>query len=328
MEEEKQEVPQKGTDDITNVEPRVILGRWTVVVALIAGVLLPIITFFAGSYFKSQECKRQTEYLKQQVNQAKIALEYSTEPKCDLEFVKGSTIRSTAPYFLLTNHGPSQLDDVWLKENLFFVDTGGVHECPDLPHFEYKLYCGSSTSMGSLDVPQQKKIDTDPCLGKAFYLFFSKFSGKLVSRFRLTGSSLASPEFKKDFFFIIDCETLQYVAPVYVTPDEYPGGKNLVDSITAYISHGPRSSILLVSIQDFCQFYKNPPETFYKTKEGKFLPYYNITKVPAGTPIVWMPHTSDHGFEVVGNNSVKLAWRCDETVSTIIRYFVSQPGVW
>ena len=327
MEEEKQEIPQKGTDDITNVERRVILGRWTVVVALIAGVLLPTITFFAGSYFKSQECKRQTEYLKQQINQARMALEYSTEPKCDLEFVKGSAIRSTAPYFLLTNHGPGQLDGVWLKETLFFMDTGGVHECPDLPHFEYKLYCGSSTSMGSLDVGPQKKIDTDPCMVKAFSLFFSKFSGNLVSRFRLTGSSLASPEFKKDFFFVIDCETLRYVAPVYVTPDEYAGGKYLVDSITAYINHGPKSLIQLISIQDFCEFYKNPPETFYKEK-GDFFPYYDTTKIPAGTPLVSMSLSFDRGFEVVGKNSVRLAWRCDETVATIIRTFVSQPGAW
>jgi hypothetical protein len=266
--------------------------------------------------------------LKPQLEQSKREFDYSTEPKCDLEFVKGSTIRSTAPYFFLTNHGPSQLDDVWLKETLFLVDTGGVHECPDLPHFEYKLYCGSSTSMGSLDTGQHKKIDTDPCLSEAFYLLFSKFSGKLVSRFRLTGSSLASPEFKKDFFFIIDYETLQYVAPVYVMPDEYVGGKNLIDSVTAYINHGPRSSIELVSIQDFCEFYKNPPETFYKTKEGKFLPCYDTMKIPAGTPIVWIPHTDALGFEVVGKNSVKLAWKCDETVGTGFLPFVSQPGVW
>lgn len=283
-------------------------------------VFYTLLGIFIGWLVSNQISKPQLELSKRQ-------LEYSTEPKCDLEFVKGSSIRSTAPYFLLTNHGPSELDDVWLKENLFFVDTGGVHECPDLPHFEYKLYCGSTTSMGFLDVDRQKKIDTDPCLGKAFYLFFSKFSGKLVSRFRLTGSSLVSPEFKKDFFFIIDCETLQYVAPVYVTPDEYAGGKNLVDSITAYIGHGPRSSILLVSIQDFCDFYKNPPNTFYKTKEGKYLPYYDGTKIPPGTPLVWMPRTSDPGFEAVGNNSVRLAWRCDETVATIIRSFVCQPGV-
>jgi hypothetical protein len=181
-------------------------------------VFYTLLGIFIGWFLSNQISKTQIE-------QSKRELEYSTEPKCDLEFVKGSTIRSTAPYFLLTNHGPGQLDDVWLKEALFFVDTGGVHECPDLPHFEYMLYCGSSTSMGSLDVGPQKKIDTDPCLGRAFYLFFSKFSGELVSRFRLEGSARASPEYKKDFFFIVDCETLQYVAPYMLHPTSTPVGK-------------------------------------------------------------------------------------------------------
>lgn len=287
--------------------------------------LLPVFCALLGifiGWFLSKQIS------KPQLQQSKRELEYSTEPKCDLESVKGSTIRSTAPYFLLTNHGPSQLDDVWLKENLFFVDTGGVHECPDLPHFEYKLYCGSSSSMGFLDVGQQKKIDTDPCLGKVFYLFFSKFSGKLVSRYRLEGSAPASPEYKRDFFFIIDCETLQYVAPVYLMPDEYVGGKNLIDSISAYMNHGPRSLIQLVSIQDFCEFYKNPPETFYKTKEGRYLPYYDATKIPSGTPLVWKMHTSNPGIDIAGGGSVKLAWRCDETFATVFRCFVSQPGIW
>jgi len=272
MEQENEKYPGKETERSSKAESRVILERWIVVVGLIAGVLVPIITFFAGSYFESQECKKQTKYLERQLKHAETALEYSMEPKCDLEFVPGSTLRSTSPYFLLTNHGPGRLDNVWLRETVFLLDKEGVHECPNFPHFEYKRYNGSASSMGSLDIGGEKRIDVDNCLLRAVEFLFQKYSGTLVSRFRLTGSALASPEFRRDFFFVFDEKASEWGLPTYVVPHEHVGGSDLVDSVTTYVNHGPGRLIEFVSIQDFHEFFKNPPQTFYKTKDGRFLP--------------------------------------------------------
>jgi len=256
---------------------------------------------------------------KNQIEQAKTEFEYSSVPKCALVFVSGSMIRSTPPFFLLKNQGPIRLDNVWLKETVFLIDTAGVHECPDLPHFEYILYCGSGTSMGSLDLGAEKRIDIDSCWRQAFDLFFKKYSGKLLSRFRLTGSALASPEFRRDFFFIVDRKHFEY--PKYLEPEEYIGGKDLLDSVIAYTHHGPRSEILYC----FGEFFKNPPEFFYVTKDGKYIPW-DGKGLPPGTPLVMQfPRGS---IEAVGRNSIKLTWSCDEVVGPVVGFFTSQPGVW
>ena len=273
-------------------------------------VVCSIMIFFGGIFFESQRSKKELHH-------AKTELEYSTAPKCALVFVSGSMIRSTPPYFLLTNYSPGRLDSVWLKETVFLLDTGGVHECPDLPHFEYILYCGSGTSMGSLDLGAEKRIDIDSCWRQAFDLFFKKYSGKLLSRFRLTGSALASPEFRRDFFFIIDRKHFEY--PKYLEPDGYIGGMDLMDSVIVYTHHGPRSEILYC----FGEFFKNPPEFFYVTKDEKYIPG-DRTDLPPGTPRVLLMHFSEAG----GHNSIKLTWSCDEVVGPVSQHFTSPPGVW
>lgn len=310
--------PEKEPDSSGKAEPRVILGRWNVVVTII----LAVGAFLGGLYFESQECKKQTEYLKQQLMHSESALEYSKEPKCALKPMPGGMIRSVLPHFLLTNYGPGCLDDVWLKEAVFLVNSEGVHECPDLPHFEYVLYCGSPTSMGSLDVGEQKRIDVDPCWTQAFDLFSQKFPGQLVSRFRLTGTALATPEFRKDFFFIIDDKRL-----TYIIPDEYIGGKDLVDTVIAYTYHGPKSHILWFSVHDFYDFFKNPSEFFYKSEEGRYISS-EWGNIPAGAPFVWPMHPSLHNIEATGEASVKKAWSCDEKVGPIFRIFITQSNAW
>jgi hypothetical protein len=305
----------------------VVLGRWQVVVTII----LAVTAFFGGKYFGSHESYEQLEhwrteaqYWQKQSQQAQRALEYSMEPKCDLEFVHGSTSRSTSPYFLLTNHGPGPLDNVWLKETVFLLDKEGVHECSNFPHFEYKRYNGSASSMGSLDIGGERRIEVDNCLLRAVEILFQKYSGTLVSRFRLTGSALASPEFRRDFFFVFDEKALEWGVPTYVVPHEHVGGSDLVDSVTTYVNDGPESLIELISIQDFHEFFKNPPGTFYKTKDGRFLPYDSTTHVPSGTPLVPRVRL----VESVGSGSLKLGWRCDDEVGPIFLNFVSQPGIW
>ena len=259
--------------------------------------------------------KTQIELMERELQQAKTALEYSSEPKCALEFVPGIGLRSESPYFSLTNHGPGCLENVWLKETVFLVDTGGVHECLNLPHFEYILYCGSSRSMGSLEIGQEKIIRLDPCSDEALDLLFKKFPGKLVSRFRLAGSSLASPEFLRDFFFVIESNTLEYTK--YLRPDEFTGGRQLVDSVNAYTHHGPKSTILYC----FDDFFRDPPEHFYVTDQGKFVPW-DGRELPPGTPVVsrGLPQ------EAVGSGSVKVVWSCDEVVGPIFRHVGCQSG--
>jgi hypothetical protein len=304
-----------------------ILGRYSVIVAIVAFLVTATLTlagFALHWYLQSRESASQVKQLRQQLEQSKKVFEYSTNPKCDLEFKPGSSIRSTSPYFLLTNHGPGRLDNVWLKETVFLLDNDGVHECRDFPHFEYKLYDGSASSMGSLDVDEKRRIDLELCLLKAHELLIHKYPGKLVSRFRLTGSALASPEFRKDFFFIFDEKTAQRGLPAYLPPHEYVGGKDLVDRVTTYTNHGPESMILFVSIQDFAEFFKNPGETFYRTEDGRFLPYDSTTRVPPGTPLITIPRALD----LTGDTSVKVVWSCDGKVGPMFRYFVSRPGIW
>jgi hypothetical protein len=306
MEREKDEKPKKHISSNGDGKDQIYLWKFQVLLPILVG----LICFLAGSYITWRISETQVEH-------AKKELEYSSVPKCTLVFVSGSMIRSTPPYFLLTNYGPGRLDSVWLKETVFLLDTGGVHECPDLPHFEYILYCGSGTSMGLLDLGAEKRIDMDSCWQQAFDLFFKKFSGKVLSRFRLTGRALASPEFRRDFFFIIDRKKFEY--PKYLEPDEYVGGMDLMDSVIAYTHHGPRSEILYC----FGEFFKNPPEFFYVTKDGKYIPG-DKTDLPPGTPRVLQMHFS----ETVGHNSIKLTWSCDEVVGPVSQHFTSPPGVW
>ena len=306
---------------------KTIFGRWQVVITIV----LAATSLFIGHYWGSRESDEQLEhwrtqakYWQTQSGQAQRALEYSMEPKCDLEFVPGSISRSTSPYFLLTNHGPGRLDNVWLKETVFLLDKEGAHECPNFPHFEYKRYNGSASSMGSLDLGGERRIEVHKCLLKAAEMLFQKFSGTLVSRFRLTGNALASPEFRRDLFFVLDEKTSEWGVPTYRPPHEHVGGSDLVDSVVTYLNEGPQSLIELVSIQDFHEFFRNPPQTFYKTKDGGFLPYDGTTHVPSGTPLVPRARL----FESVGSGSLKLGWRCDGEVTPIYLNSVSQPGIW
>lgn len=305
----------------------VILGRWQVVVTII----LTLGAFLGGRYFGSHESDEQLEhwrtqaqYWEAQSQQAQRTLEYSMEPKCDLEFVPGSTLRSIPPYFLLVNHGPGRLDSVWLRETVFLLDEEGVHECRDFPHFEYVRYKGSTSSMGSLDIGAEKRIDMDNCLLGAVKLLFKKFPGTLVSRFRLTGCAPASPEFRRDFFFVFHEKGSDWGLPVYLLPQEHVGGSHLVDSVTSYVNYGPESLIEFFSTQDFHDFFKNAPQIFYKTKDGRFLPYDSTTHIPPGTALI----SRTRLVEAVGTGSLKLVWSCDGEVGPIFSRPASQPGAW
>lgn|GEM_PF-2494011 len=239
---------------------KVYLEKWQVVLAF--GVFLLMLVGLIVSFFVPKGIsEKQLEHYKTQ-------FEYSTGPNCALQFVPARMKGSTKAHFLLRNHGPGRLDDVWLKETVFLVDSGGVHECLDLPHFEYFYYCGHIASMGSLYVGKPRRIDLPPCWTRPIDLFFRKFSGNLVSRFRLTGTALASPEFRKDFFFVIDRSRFEYVSP-----DEYIGGKELVESAIAYVGRGPRSIIRWVSFGDFHDFFRNPPKFFYQPDGRNYVPW-------------------------------------------------------
>jgi len=304
MEEENSRDIGKAPGNNKKPESSIFLWKWQVLLPLVCG----LIGIVFGSYITWR-------IFRAKLDRAKIEFEYSTEPKCDLTFVSGSTIRSTSPYFLFKNQGPGILADYWFKETIFLLDTVGVHECIDLPHFEYLLYCGSSTSMGSLFVNAEKRIDIDPCWKKVFEIFFKKFKGKLISRFRLTGSALASPEFLKDFYFIIEYEKFAFLK--YITPEEYTGGKELVDSVIAYTQHGPKSII------EYCfnEFFKNPPESFYPTEDGRYIPIRE--KPPPGTPCVLRPIYS----ESVGSGCTRMVWRCDDVICKCFRDTNCEPGV-
>lgn len=317
MDEEKQEVPQKGTDNIINVEPRVILGRWNIIVTIV----LALLSFFGGRYFESRESKKQIEQLQQQLKHAERVLEYSSEPHCALTFVSASPIDTIHPHFLLRNLGPGRLDDVWLRETVFLVDSEGVHECLDLPHFEYIYYCGSFASMGSLNVGEQKRIDLLPCWDRPFALFFRKFRGRLVSRFRLTGTALAFPEFRKDFFFVIDRNGYEYISP-----EEFVEGKSLQDSVTAYIHHGPKSIIRWVSFADFHDFFKNPPKFFYQPDGKKYVPW-DGPGLPPVSPATIPIYFSRYSVLPSEGGSVKLIWDCDSD-GIIAAMSSCQSGVW
>lgn len=287
----------------SNEKPGVYLERWQVLILLISWLISLGLTLYLTWTTSEKERK-----------DAKTTLAYSSVPKCALTYVPGSRLRSVTPHFLLKNQGPGGLEEVWLRETVYLLEKDSVHECADLPHFEYKLYCGSSASMGSLSVEDTIRINLDPCLGKAFDIFFKKFSGNLVSRFRLTGSALASPEFRKDFFFVIDRENLQYVKP-----DEYTGGKELIDRVIAYNHYGPKSVICY----RFYDFYKNPPKEFYISEDGKPRPW-DGRDLPSGTSFV-LEFDFD---EAVGSGTIKVVWSCDEVVGPRFRHFSSQPGVW
>lgn len=294
---------KKRNSNKANKKPGVYLGKWQVLVTLIC----TLIGVGFGWYLHRTTSEKERQ-------DARIALEYSSAPKCALTFVPESKLRSIASYFLLKNQGPGTLEEVWLKETVYLLENDSVHECVDLPHFEYKLYCGSNASMGSLSMDDTIRINVDPCLGKAFDIFFKKFSGNLVSRFRLKGSALASPEFRKDFFFIIDRQNLQYIKH-----DEYIGGKELVDRVIAYNHYGPKSVIRY----RFDDFFKNPPNLFYVSEDGKYMPW-DGRDLPSGTPMV-----QEFDFEeVVGSGTIKVVWSCDEVVGPVFRDFSSQPGVW
>ena len=317
MEEEKQEVPQKGTDHIINAEPRVILGRWNIIVTIV----LVVLSFLGGRYFESQESKKQIEQLQQQLKQEERVLEYSSEPRCALTFVSTSPIDTIHPHFLIKNLGPGQIDDVWLRETVFLVDSEGVHECLDLPHFEYIYYCGSFTSMGSLGAGEQKKIYLSPCWDRPFILFSRKFKGRLVSRFRLTGTALASPEFRKDFFFVIDRNGYEYISP-----EEFVEGKSLQDSVTSYIHNGPKSIIRWVSFADFRDFFKNPPRYFYQPDGKKYAPW-DGPGLPPVSPATIPMYFSRYSVLPSAGGSVKLIWDCDSD-GIIATMSSCESGVW
>ncbi|MCJ7577875.1 MAG: hypothetical protein MUO91_05440 [candidate division Zixibacteria bacterium] len=310
MEKEKSENSKNRTGNNRNIEDRVFFKKWSVVLPLV----FSIITFLAGWFLGSQQSKRQLEHSKTQ-------LEYSTAPNCALQFVPAGMEESTKPHFLLRNLGPGRLDDVWLKETVFLADTEGVHECLDLPHFEYIYYCGSTVVMDSLEVGELKRIDLSPCWWRSFDLFSKKFSGKLVSRFRLTGSALASPEFRKDFFFVIERKSYEYI-----TPEEYIGGKELVDSVILYTHRGPRSIIRFVSFFDFQDFFKNPPKFFYQKGNGKYIPW-DGPDLPPVSPAVMPIYFSRYTVLPQKGGSVKLIWDCD-ALGPIAEMFECRPGVW
>jgi hypothetical protein len=276
------------------------LWKWSVVVALIIGVLTLI-----GIYIINPECYQKKIAQKQ--------LEYGVKPSVSLSFEPGKEFDCESSYFLLKNQGPGRIERVWLVESVFLVESDSVHECPDLPHFEYYHFEGSLRSMGVLEAGDKKQIHLAPCWRKAMDLFFQKYSGKLVSRFTLTGNALAKPDFNVEFFFVIDplhCD--------YISADNYIGGEKLIKAVKAYISSGPRSIIRWIYFKGPAYgFFKNPPKLWYTTPDSDYIPWYG-----RGLP----PYELSRGMAVRSfffdpylffpnkDSFAKFTWSCDSVV--------------
>jgi hypothetical protein len=273
------------------------LWKWSVVVTLVIGVLTLI-----GIYIVNPECYQKKI--------AKTQLEYEIQPSVSLSFEPGKGFNCESSYFLLKNHGPGRLDRVWFVETVFLVEPDSVHECPDLPHFEYYHFKGSPRSMGVLEAGAEKQIPLTPCWKKAFGLFLQKYNGKLVSRFTLTGTALASPEFKAEFFFVIDpmhCD--------FIKAENDIGGKKLIETVKNYVAAGPTSVIRWVCFDSPCVgFYKNPPKWWYKSLDNKYTPWYGPGLPPyelSRGEAIKMEFFSPY---VILSSYAKFAWSCDSVV--------------
>jgi len=255
----------------------IFLKKWEVVILLITWIISLCVTI----YLTKRTAQKQ--------------LEYTVQPSCSLVFERVWNSKCDSSYFLLKNQGPGKLDEVWFKETVFLVDTQGVHECPDLPHFEYFYFHGSPRSMGSLDPGVEKKIYLSPCWGVAFGLLLRKYPGEFVSRFTLTGTSTATPEYRKDYFFVIDVMHCDYI-----TPEEKVGGKELVEKVIKYKEVGPKSVIQWVQFAN--GFFKNPPKWWYKS---------------GGVAYLFFPF-SPYSYLPSKGGSGKLGWECKEDTFPIV----------
>jgi len=276
----KQKLSDQSNGESTN-RSGIFLKKWEVVILLITWIISVCVTI----YLTRQTAQKQ--------------LEYTVQPSCSLVFERVWNAKCDSSYFLLKNQGPSKLDEVWFKEKVFLVDTQGVHECPDLPHFEYFYFHGSPRSMGSLEPDAEKKIYLSPCWRLAYSLFLTKFPGVLVSRFTLNGSSSASPEFRKDYFYVIDA-----VHCNYMTPEEHVGGKDLVDNVIKYAEAGPKSVIYWVGFAN--DFFKNPPKWWYLQNE-----------LSGGVATTFFPF-SPYSYLPSKGGSVKFGWECEEDTFPIV----------
>jgi hypothetical protein len=272
------------------------LWKWPVVMTVVGLFLTSI-----GIFIVNPLCQKKI---------AQKQLEYGVKPSFSLSFEPGKGFNCESSYFLLKNHGPGRLDRVWFVETVFLVEPDSVHECPDLPHFEYYHFKGSPRFMGVLEAGAEKQIPLTPCWKKAFGLFSQKYAGKLVSLFTLTGTALASPEFKAEFFFVIDpmhCDFIQ--------AENYTGGKKLIEIVEKYLSAGPASVIRWVCFEGPCVgFYKNPPKWWYMTSDSAYVPWYGPDLPPyershghAIQPIFFSPYF----FFLNGSGYAKFTWSCD-----------------
>jgi hypothetical protein len=272
------------------------LWKLAVVVPLVGLVLTSI-----GIFIVNPLCQKKI---------AEKQLEYGIRPSVSLIFEPGKEFDCVSSYFLLKNNGPGKLDRVWFVEMIFLVDRDSVFECPDLPHFEYYHFKESPRSMGMLEAGAEKQIPLTPCWKKAFGLFLQKYNGKLVSRFTLTGTALASPEFKAEFFFVIDpmhCDFIQAENDV--------GGKKLVATVKKYVASGPPSVIRWICIDGPCVgFFKNPPNWWYKSLDNKYTPWYGPGLPPYELSRGEAIKVQFFSPYVIQSSYAKFDWTCDSEV--------------
>ncbi|KPL04476.1 MAG: hypothetical protein AMJ90_00590 [candidate division Zixibacteria bacterium SM23_73_2] len=282
-----------------NKKSGIVFGKWQVVILLV----ISAISIYVGTKIQQWSTQKQ--------------LEYTVKPSCIFRFRGALKSGCDSLTFMLKNQGPGELDNIWFRELVFLVDSEGVHECPDLPHFEYRYYKGNPRSMGSLESGIEKEVIITSCWSIAFGFLLSKYQGELISRFRLTGSSYAVPEYKKDFFFVIDTRHCSYILP-----DDFVGGNKLVEQVRKYVETGPRSEIHWVGLID--GFLKNPKRWWYQREDGDYIPWgdtccppYELTR---GKAIRFFP-LSEVEFLPAEGGYVKFGWDCEEDTVPFVSMF-------
>jgi hypothetical protein len=279
---------------------KAIWWKWTVVASIIIGILTLI-----EIYVINPMCQNKLAHER---------LEYEVEPSITLTFEPKIGLPSDSSFFLIKNQGPGTLEHAWFVEKVFLVESDGVSECPDLPHFEYFHFEGSLRTMGELKAGQENRIYLSRCWRKAIAIFLSRFRGTLISRFVLTGISRATPRFDKEFFFVIDPRNCDYIAV-----ENFIGGKKAVDDVNNYIAFGRKSEIRWIAFENrFLGFYKNPSRYWYTTSDGQSVPWdgtglppFELSSGKAIIPVLFSPYV----FIPNKNSYAKLDWECDSSMT-------------
>lgn len=259
---------------------------WVVIAALVTFLL----TRTWNSFSPAVQLVRQIED-----SSCQIVFDYRPHRSCD------------SAYWELQYSGPADLDDYWIRESIYWVGSGGVDECPDLPHFEYYYYQGNPRSMGTLEEGQNVQYHLRPCWQKLMADFSDVSQGRLVSRIVLTGSSEHEPEFERDWYFVLDPSRCYYQEAKAVV-----GGELLVAKVQRYLSVGPRSVMRYMRVEGRRGYFRNPPEMWYWSDTAQSeIPWYGEGFPPTGTATTY-PEFNPWAFTPTGRQSISLMWDCDE----------------